>query len=324
MKKQRQYKEETMPLGKLHHIDLRKQWSDESKDFTPWLSSKKGLSLLGETLGLELELEDTEVYVGNYRADIVAKDTVSNEYIVIENQLSSTDHDHVGKLLTYAASFEATTIVWIAQKIREEHRQAIDWFNEITVKEVDFFGIEVELLQIGDSPYAPNLKIVSKPNEWSRSIRSHKQRLTKGDTLKLEYWTEFSDYISTQEVDIRKRKPRAQHWYDIVIGKSGVHFALTLRISQKDIGCEVYMSNENAKDLFNYLLEDRKAIEAITGNNLEWQELPERKASRIILRSSLDPTNQENWKKCFQWYIETVSNFKKAFIPRIKKFHSKI
>jgi len=309
-----------MTLSKLVHVDLRNQWSDESKDFTPWLSSKEGLDILGETLGMELELEDTEVYVGNYKADIVAKDTISNEYIVIENQLSPTDHDHIGKLLTYAASFGASTIVWIAQKFREEHRQALDWFNEITVKEVDFFGIEIELLQIGDSPYAPNLKIVSKPNEWTRSIRSQKQYLSKGDTLKLEYWTAFNEYIEKEKKEIRVRRPRAQHGYDVAIGKSGVHFTLTLRISSKDLGCEVYMHDENAKDLFNYLLPKKDAIEAIIGDALEWHELPEGKASRIVLRKSLDPTDNNNWNDCFKWYADTVIKFKEAFVSRIKEF----
>ena len=134
-----------MTLSNLKRIELRKQWADEARDFTPWLSSEKGLVMLGELLGMELELEDTEVSVGSYRADIVAKDILSDQYVVIENQLEPTNHDHIGKLFTYAASFGASTLVWIAQKFREEHRQAIDWFNDVTVKEVDFFGIEIEL-----------------------------------------------------------------------------------------------------------------------------------------------------------------------------------
>lgn len=309
-----------MSLGKLNHLDPRVQWSDESKNFTPWLSSQEGLNLLGETLGLELELEDTEVYVGNYRADIVAKDNISNEYVVIENQLSSTDHDHIGKLLTYAASFEAGTIVWIARNFREEHRQALDWFNEITIKNVDFFGIEIELLQIADSPYAPNLKLVSKPNEWTRSIRSQKQSLTEGDTLKLEYWTAFNEYIKNNNVKINQRKAAAQHWYDVAIGKSGVHFSLTLRINKKDIACEVYMGDKKAKDLFNYLLDYKEDVENIIEEEMEWKELPEGKSSRIVLRNFLDPTKQENWEDCFKWYAQTIEKFRKAFVKRIKEF----
>ena len=308
-----------MSLGKLNRLDPRVQWSDESKDFTPWLASQAGLNLLGETLGLELESEDTEVYVGNYRADIVAKDAISNEYVVIENQLSSTDHDHIGKLLTYAASFEAGTVVWIARKFREEHRQALDWFNEITIKDVDFFGIEIELLQISDSPYAPNLKIVSKPNEWTRSVRSEKQSLTEGDTLKLEYWTSFNEYIGNNNLRINQRKAGAQHWYDITIGKSGVHFSLTLRTNKKDIACEVYMGDENAKYLFRHLYSAKDEIEAIIGKDIEWKELPEGKSSRIVLRNSLDPTKKDNWENCFKWYTETVERFRNAFVKRIKE-----
>jgi len=309
-----------MSLGKLNRLDPREQWPDESKDFTPWLASQAGLNLLGETLGLELESEDTEVYVGNYRADIVAKDSISNEYVVIENQLSSTDHDHIGKLLTYAASFEAGTVVWIAKNFREEHRQAIDWFNEITIKDVDFFGIEIELLQISDSPYAPNLKIVSKPNEWTRSVRSEKQSLTAGDTLKLEYWTSFNEYIGNNNLRINQRKAGAQHWYDITIGKSGVHFSLTLRTNKRDIACEVYMGDDNAKDLYHYLFEDKEEIEEIVGKGIEWKELPEGKSSRIVLRKSLDPSKKDNWENCFKWYAEIVERFRNAFVKRIKEF----
>jgi len=311
-----------MNLSKLKQVDPRAQWPEEDKDFTPWLASKEGLTMLGETLGMELELEKTEVFVGNYRADIVAKDTITNSYIVVENQLSQTNHDHIGKLLTYAASFDAKTLVWIAQNFREEHRQAVDWLNNITMKDIDFFGIELELLQIGDSPFAPNFKIVSKPNEWTRSIRNENQTRSQGDTLKLEYWTAFNDHLINHDKPISPRKPLPQHWYDISVGKSGVHFSLTLRSTAKDIGCEVYMSDETAKDLFNYLLKDKVAIETTTGP-LEWNELPEGKASRIIARKKLDPTDKEKWETCFQWYLEFVGKFKREFVPRIKEFYSK-
>lgn len=311
-----------MELGKLKQVELRSLWTDEAKDFTPWLSSKYGLSLLGEALGMDLELEDTEVYVGNYRADIVAKDTMSNEFIVIENQLSATDHDHIGKLLTYAASFEASTIIWIAQKFRDEHRQVIDWLNEITIREVDFFGIEIELLQIGDSPYAPNLKIVSKPNEWTRSIRTQKQGLTKGATQKLEFWTAFNDYVSSNKIDIRLRKPQPQQWYDVAIGKSNVHFSLSSRSNMKDISCEVYMHGESAKDFFRYLAKSKEIIEEEMAENLEWRELPEGKSSRIILRKAIDATEKENWDDCFLWFKDTVAKFRGVFVRRIKKFQS--
>jgi hypothetical protein len=310
-----------MTLAKLKQVDPRKLWPEEDKDFTPWLSSPEGLAVLNETLGMELELENTEAYVGSYRADIVAKDTMTDSYVVIENQLSQTNHDHIGKLLTYAASFDAKTIVWIAQNFREEHRQVVDWLNNITSKDIDFFGIEIELLQIGESPYAANLKIVSKPNEWSRTIRNVKETLTKGDTLKLDYWTAFNEYLMSHNKPINIRKAGSAHWYDVSIGKSGAHISLTLRTNMKDIGCEIYMHSDDAKALFQFLLRDKEVIERVTGP-LEWQELPEKQASRIIVRNKLDPTNKETWENCFRWYLETLAKFKRELVPRIKNFYS--
>jgi len=306
-----------MSLGKLEHVDLRKQWPDESKDFTPWLSSEEGLSLLGEAIGMELELEATEVTVGNYRADIVAKDTLSNQYVVIENQLETTNHDHIGKLFTYAASFNASVLIWIAGKHREEHRQAIDWFNEITFENVDFYGIEVELLKIGKSPLAPNIKIVSKPNESTRSVRAEKAKITEGGSLKVEWWTSFNGYIEDHSLDIRKRKPSVNHWYDVAMGKSGIHFTLQVRFTWgEDISCEVYI--DDSKDLFHSLHKEKNQIESIIGKKLEWNELPEAKASRIILRHKIDPNERNDWDKCFKWYADTLTKFREAFIPLVK------
>jgi len=307
-------------LSKLERVDLREEWVDEAKNFTPWLGSNEGLALLGESLGMELELVDTEVYVGNYRADVVAKDILSEQNVVIENQLSSTNHDHIGKLFTYAASFDAQTIVWIAQTIREEHRQAINWFNEITVKKVDFFGIEVELIKIGDSPLAANFKLVCKPNEWTRTLRAQRQDMTEGDTLKLEYWTAFNEYNQSNNVNIRTRKPSAQHWYNIALGRGGFYFTLTLRTNHKDIGCELTLSCDDAKEMFDFFETNKDLIEKQIGAKLEWKKLPEGKSSRIIARKDLDPTDREQWVKIFFWYAEIADKFKQAFLPQLQAY----
>ncbi len=307
-------------LSKLERVDLREEWADEAKNFTPWLGSNEGLALLGESLGMELELVDTEVYVGNYRADVVAKDILSEQNVVIENQLSSTNHDHIGKLFTYAASFDAQTIVWIAQTIREEHRQAINWFNEITVKKVDFFGFEVELLQIGDSPLAANFKLVCKPNEWTRTLRAQRQDMTEGDTLKLEYWTAFIEYNQSNNVNIRTRKPSAQHWYNIALGRGGFYFTLTLRTNHKDIGCELTLNCDDAKEMFDFFETNRDPIEKQIGVKLEWKKLPEGKSSRIIARKNLDPTDRNQWVNIFPWYADIADKFKQAFLPQLKAY----
>ena len=152
----------TKTLGRLQKVELREAWTTESGDFTPWLAKEENLSLLGETIGIELELESQEKDVGPFRADILCKDTATDNWVLIENQLERTDHTHLGQLLTYAAGLNAVTIVWIAERFTAEHRAALDWLNEKTDEKINFFGLEIELWQIGDSPIAPKFNIISQ------------------------------------------------------------------------------------------------------------------------------------------------------------------
>ena len=145
-------------------------------------------------------------------------------------------------------------MVWTAERLREEHRQAIDWFNDITTDNIDFYGIEIELFQIGNSEYAPHLKVVSKPNESTRSIRAEKDKLTEGRSKNLEFWTAFNDHIKAHNDEIRIRKPQSQHWYDVAIGKSGIHISVSIRFTWgRDIACELYIGTNNAKEIFHKL-----------------------------------------------------------------------
>lgn len=169
------------PLGKLERIDPRKVWTTEAQDFTPWLAQEENLSLLGEAIGIELEHEATEKSVGPFRADILCKDTVTGNWVLIENQLGRTDHDHLGKLLTYASGLNAVTIVWLAQPFTDEHRATLDWLNEITDDSFNFFGLEIEVWRIGDSAPAPKFNIVCKPNDWTSSVSKAARTLAEAD-----------------------------------------------------------------------------------------------------------------------------------------------
>ncbi len=152
-------------LGRLEAVDPREIWKSEAGDFTPWLAQEENLSLLGDTIGIEMELEAKEKDVGPFRADVLCKDIATGHWVLIENQLEKTDHTHLGQLLTYAAGLQAVTIIWVAVKFTEEHRAALDWLNEITDESINFFGLEVELWRIGESPVAPKFNVVSQPNE---------------------------------------------------------------------------------------------------------------------------------------------------------------
>lgn len=163
-------------LGRLTRVDLRNIWTSESSDFTPWLAREENLAVLGDALGIDLELEAQEKAVGPFRADILCKDIGTGAWVLVENQLERTDHSHLGQLLTYASGLEAVTIVWIAARFTEEHRSTLDWLNKITDESFRFFGLEVELWRIGDSPAAPKFNIVSKPNDWPPKTGSRMAR----------------------------------------------------------------------------------------------------------------------------------------------------
>lgn len=157
-------------LGTLNKVNLTDIWEHEAYAFTPWLAKPENLALLGNTIGLELSLESTEQSVGDFNADIVCKDVDNDSHLIlIENQIRPTDHTHLGQLLTYAAGLDTATIVWIAERFRDEHRAALDWLNEITGSRFNFFGIEIELWQIGNSDIAPRFNMVSevRPLNWT-------------------------------------------------------------------------------------------------------------------------------------------------------------
>jgi hypothetical protein len=188
-------------LGRLVSVPLREVWAHESNEFTPWLADTANLSLLADTLNLgPLQLQGTEVPVGNFYIDILARD-LEGDVVVIENQFGATDHTHLGQIITYIAGQEGrATVVWIAQTIREEHRAAIDWLNAGTIEAFDFFAVEVEALRIGASPPAPRFNVVSKPNDWSRDVVRATRSTNNGpmdDRAKAyaTYWSGFSTFI---------------------------------------------------------------------------------------------------------------------------------
>ena len=218
------------PSARLEQVDLRTVWSHEAEGFTPWLAQADNLDLLGETLGLTLEVEAVEKSLGSFRADIVCREEAGS-YVLIENQLERTNHDHLGKLLTYAASLEAVTVVWLAATFREEHRAVLDWLNRITPEEYRFFGVEIEVWRIGDSPEAPKFNVVSMPNDWSRSVAAtvDDRKLSEGRLSQLEYWAGLQSTLDAHNGRVAgNRKPQPQGWMAYPIGRSGFHLGAAM------------------------------------------------------------------------------------------------
>ncbi|CAM1635932.1 Domain of unknown function DUF4268 [Bartonella apis] len=312
-------------LGSLKKVDVRHIWQTEAQHFTPWLA--QNLDILAETLDMELEIEAQEKNVGPFRADILCRDTLDKSWVLIENQLERTDHLHLGQLLTYASGLKAVTIIWVSTHFTEEHRSALDWLNNITDDQFKFFGLEVELWQIGDSPVAPKFNIVSKPNDWSRSVGQAARQIETGTltdikAAQLEFWTQLAEKLK-ENSHIRPQKPMPQHWAVFRIGRSGFHISGLHNTRDKCIGVELYIDHQNAKDFYNQLYEQKNDIEAEIGHELIWKELPNKSASRIILYlRDVDPMDRSRWDEYQDWLIKYIEAFDRTFRNRIRNLEA--
>ena len=306
------------PLGSLEPVDLRTIWPDEARDFTPWLAQEENLRRLSDALNLELVLDRVVVAVGPYSADIVATDASSNSKVVIENQLEKTNHDHLGKVLTYASGLEARILIWIAKKFTEEHRQAFDYLNECTAGRLRLYGVEVEVLRIGDSLPAPHFRLVSTPNDYVAAAHNATAGVSDTKSLYLEFWTGFRDFCRSDGETFSLQTPRPQHWYTVRIGRSGFSLGLTVSTMHNRIGCELYLRGPSAKQSFKRLKEGQKDIEEALGA-LDWKELPEGQDCRIVdYLKDFDPRNRADWERGFRWLKKRADDFRPVFGPRIR------
>jgi hypothetical protein len=308
-------------LGKLDKIELRDQWKDEARDFTPWLAQEENLHELSNAIGIDLELENTEVYVGSFKADIVARDINSDRRVIIENQLEKSNHDHLGKTITYASGVEASVIIWIASKIRDEHQQAVDWLNENTNESFGFFALEMELWKIGDSLPAPKFNIVSKPNGWAKTVKEYSRNSTHTSTqaLQLDFWTAFVEYCDSVGTTLSLRSPGPRHWYSIAVGRSNFEISLILNSFEGTIRVELYIRGKDAKKNFQQLEAHKQTIESELGCPVEWKELPDQQDSRIVLAKEANYQDREDWESQHSWLKKWAENFHKVFSPIIKK-----
>ena len=299
--------------------DLTKAWPREAQDFTPWLA--ENISELSEVLGMDLVMEETEAPVGSYRLDILASESNQGRPVIIENQLGVTDHGHLGQLLTYAAGFDAGVVVWVTRDFRDEHRQALDWLNQRTGEETLFFGVVVELWQIGGSPLAPHFRLVASPNEWGKKKR---QKGTPQGSERSERYREFFQSL----VDALRergfttaRTGRDKSWFSFPTGYRGTSYGAAFT-SQKQARVELYIdvgnSNQNI-DLLESLELSKNEIESKLGT-LEWQRLESRRACRIALNGpgSIDD-NDATLAQVRHWMVENLLKFKKEFDSKLKE-----
>lgn len=306
-----------MELGILEKVDLRNVWPNEATKFTIWLMKKENISLLEEELDLQFDNIEREGSAGRYSVDIVADEIQSGKKVIIENQLEQTDHKHLGQLITYASAFEACFIIWVVKDYTEEHKQAIDWFNKNMPDDISFFLVQVELWQIGNSAPAPHFDVICQPNNWAKKLKKSKNEknseLSDLKLLQQKFWEELKSFSNTNNYSNLNlgRRPRPQHWFNISIGTSRAHLVFTFNSKEKRIGCELYIRND--QELFKTLKSSEKEIKQVLGASLEFQELPEKTASRIALYYDCEPKNRKKWEDYFKWLLERGSEFQTEF-----------
>ena len=301
-------------LSRLEEIkDLRTVWPHEALDFTPWLSQDDNITLLADAVGLDITVDETESSVGDFNVDIFASETGTDRKIIIENQLEDTDHEHLGKLITYASGKSADVIIWVVKHAREEHKAAIEWLNNHTDEKIGFFLCEIKLYRIGNSELAVKFEVIEKPNDWTKEVKKN-DSANETQQQRYDYWVAFQEYAFKDAQfakEFKRRKPSTDHWMNYFIGSSECYISVTQLRNRDEINVALYIPDN--KQLYESLFIQKEDIEDVAGISFAWCELPERKASKIMIERSSELGNQSKWHEQFDWLIEVMLKMKKAF-----------
>lgn len=301
-------------LSKLEEIeDLRTVWPHEAQDFTPWLAKEENIEILSDAIGIDISINETESSVGDFSLDVLASEVGTDKKIIIENQLEDTNHDHLGKLITYASGKSANIIIWLVKHAREEHKAAIEWLNNHTDDEIGFFLCEIKLYRIGNSDPAVKFEVVEKPNDWTKEIKK-KNNINETQQQRYDYWVAFQNHAFQDKEFSRnfsRRSPSFDHWMNYSIGSSKYLISVAQLHSRNEITVEFNINED--KELFRSLFANKESIEKECELNFEWKELPEKKASRIITKCNVDFKDKAQWNNQFEWTMNAMLKIKKVF-----------
>lgn len=312
----------TNNLGQLVSANARHVWPSESTDFTPWLAQPENLGRLANAIGIELEPENTEVAVGPYSADIVAREVGADRYVVIENQLEKTDHDHLGKAITYAASLGAGTVVWVATAFTDEHRKALDWLNDNSVDDIAFFGVQLEVWRIDNSNPAVRFNVVVRPVGLVKQLANQKAAAAASPTrqLQLEWWTTVAEALVETKKLPSVQTAAARYWFDVAIGRSGFYLSCIASPDTGRIGVRLYMSGRSGgRQALEQLLLQKAAIEGELGEPLQWNTNPTATDKVILVDYPAKLEDKTRWPEYLAWMTTHIFAMRDVFAPRVKK-----
>lgn len=296
-----------MKLGKLQEIDIREVWTHEQYDFSKWLSAEDNIQELGNVLNLSLTDIETEKFVGSYRCDILCRDEITGRVVLIENQLEQTNHDHLGKILTYASGLDASVVVWVVASARDEHASAIEWLNKHTDDSISFFLLEIHAYRIGNSEPAPQFKIIEQPNDFAKTVKriAQDKSVNESQSRRLEFWTQFNDILEQRGKPFNKRKATTDHWYSVAVGSSECQISIDLVNKDHKIRVGLWISDN--KERFDYMHQHKEEIEVAMGFPLFWQRLDNKKSSLICTYiKGLDFKAQDNYPELMNEAIDLV------------------
>lgn len=298
-----------MKLGTLEKIDLREVWRHEALDFTRWLAKKENIALLSKVVGIDLEVVETEFGIGRYKLDIFAREVESRKNIVIENQLENTNHDHLGKLLVYAAGTEADVAIWVVKDVNEEHKRTVEWLNRN--EDINIFLVKVELWQIDSSPIAPRFEVICEPNNWAKVLKGQsRENISNLELKQLEFWQGFVEYAKSKDKTYVSQQPSIHNWYVVRIGSSDYKIKLVHSANSDVVRCQLEIFNDN---LYKQLEQYKNEIDSKI-NGLEWEYEEDRKVNRISISYSSD-----NNDSCYVWLLDMVDRFKDVFVEYLNK-----
>ena len=302
-------------LGRLTRLSPRDVWPHEAHSFTPWLLNNA--DVLSDLLGMDLALEVAEHPVGGFSLDLMGRDETTGEVVIVENQLETSDHEHLGQILTYAAGTDPTTIVWVAASFRAEHRAAIDWLNARTDEETRFFAVELGVVRIGQSDPAPSFRLVAQPNDWEKTVRAatSQAEATGKQVLYRSFWSRWIDLVHADRPGwSRARRPPRDSWFTMTAGVAGAtHYTA---FTKRGLASQLVFESPDAEinlARFEALKAKQSTMEQVYGLPLDWEELPGRKATRVAeYLPDADVSAEENWSQYVDWLLDRQTRLREA------------
>ena len=300
-------------IGKLERVSLRDVWKNEAKDFSSWLF--KNIEILSEELNIKITAIEKEKKIGSFSADILAEGS-TGETVIIENQLEKTNHDHLGKILTYVSNLEAKVAIWISKEPRSEHEKAIVWLNELS-SDIDFYLVRVEAYKIGNSDPAPKFTVIAGPTEIGKAVGSEKKKIAERHNSRLRFWESLLENSQKKTSLHSNISPSIDSWISTSAGKSGLAFSYVITFKHGQI--ELYIdrgkdSEDENKQIFDEFKSHQDEIEKEFGDKLRWERLDDKRASRISKRfQNVGLNDEDKWDKLQNSMIDGMIRLEKAF-----------